>query len=352
MIMEDEQETPVDDSQTLREALEEAFDAQDEVVAAEEAPAEEEVVSEADEPEELELEESTDAPTEDSESDAEEVGQEIDCTAFCRTEEERAAFAELPRNMQEVMSERYSGMESDYKSKLETNAENQRYADGLRSAFQPYEAMLRAEGATHEGAIQNLLDTSYKLRNGTPQQKAELFDQLARQYGVDHDLLSVEDDVFVDPQIRDLQSQIADQNTTIQKMANSTQQEQNDAATRQVEEFMNQVDDGGTLLHPHFVTVQPDILALINSGQATTLEQAYEKALWINPETSSVMQKSIRDEALASVAKEKQSKVDAAKKAGGIAPGSSAVEPTQVKTAPLSLHDELAANWEAMQPQH
>lgn len=49
----------------------------------------------------------------------------------------------------------------------------------------PYEAIIRAEGGTVEGAFKDLLNTAYVLRTGSPQQKAQLIMMTAKQYGVD-----------------------------------------------------------------------------------------------------------------------------------------------------------------------
>ena len=46
---------------------------------------------------------------------------EIDCTTFCRTEEERASFAELSSDMQRVVEQRYKDFEYDYQGKMKEN---------------------------------------------------------------------------------------------------------------------------------------------------------------------------------------------------------------------------------------
>ena len=49
--------------------------------------------------------------------------------------------------------------------------------------------------------------------------------------------------------------------------------------------FVSAKDDNGVLLHPHFSAVKDDMFALLRGGAALDFENAYEKALWLNPQT-------------------------------------------------------------------
>ena len=353
-MSDDEKQEEEQKVNTLREELEAAFDAADfeegpkeepEKVTDEAAPKEEEIIGGPQEEAVPKPEAEQAAEEESSEGDE---AAAIDCTPFCRTDEERATFEGLSREAQEIVSTRYSDFESDYKSKLETNAQDRTFAEEVRAAVSPYEAMLRAEGSDALGAVSAMLNTAYQLRNGTPEQKRQQFDQLARTYGVDIDQLGA-DDEYVDPQMKSLQDQIAAQNQTISQFTTQQQTVQQDTVTQQVVEFTEATDDKGNLKHPHFETIKPEILSLLDTGNAANLEDAYEKALWINTETSAQMRTQLQDSARADVTKEKESKLAAAKKAEGVKPGSSVSEPGAVRTEKLSLHDELLANWDAME---
>lgn len=52
-----------------------------------------------------------------------------------------------------------------------------------------------------------------------------------------------------------------------------------------ISNFVSAKDDNGALLHPHFSAVKDDMFALLRGGAALDFENAYEKALWLNPQT-------------------------------------------------------------------
>ena len=79
-----------------------------------------------------------------------------------------------------------------------------------------------------------------------------------------------------------------------------------------ISNFASAKDDNGRVLHPHFQAVKDDMLALINSGMASNYESAYEKALWINPQTRAELQEKQEAENLQALAEE----ADKAKSAG------------------------------------
>ena len=79
-----------------------------------------------------------------------------------------------------------------------------------------------------------------------------------------------------------------------------------------ISNFASAKDDEGKLLHPHFQAVKEDMLPLINSGMAPDYESAYEKALWVNPQTRAELQEKQEAENLQALADE----ADKAKSAG------------------------------------
>jgi len=62
----------------------------------------------------------------------------------------------------------------------------------IKEIAAPYEAIIRSEGGTVEGAFKDLLNTSYILRAGSPQQKAQAVMQAIQQFGVDLSLVWME----------------------------------------------------------------------------------------------------------------------------------------------------------------
>lgn len=131
-------------------------------------------------------------------------------------------------------------------------------------------------------------------------------------------------------QINEIQQSLANQQAFIQ-----AQQTQN--ANKAFDEFVAAKDEAGALKHPYWQEVRTDMVPLLQNGISTTLEDAYERAIWTN--------KDVREKIIAAQAKaDIDSKVAAASKAkeAGFAPKSKQTAPDRE----LSLREELEAAFE------
>ncbi len=103
---------------------------------------------------------------------------------------------------------------------------------------------------------------------------------------------------YIDPQVAALQQQLAgvqqQLNYTSQAQAYAQQVAQQQQYTQAFEEtngaidnFASQVGPDGKPLYPYFNQLEEDMSALIETGRAQTLHEAYETAKWANPYTRS-----------------------------------------------------------------
>jgi len=75
--------------------------------------------------------------------------------------------------------------EMDIARGLEESANARKFTEQFQQVTQPYEAMMKAEGAqTPLHAVQSLMETAGVLNMGTPQQKAQRIAALIKHYGV------------------------------------------------------------------------------------------------------------------------------------------------------------------------
>lgn len=106
-----------------------------------------------------------------------------------------------------------------------------------------------------------------------------------------------------------------------------------------VENFVNAKDEAGNPAHPHFDKVFRVMGQLMKSGAATSIQDAYDKAVWLDPEIREKMMAAQSDEALKSKVAEaaiaKEAGFDPKSKAAGIKPE-------------LSLEEELAQKFNAL----
>lgn len=67
------------------------------------------------------------------------------------------------------------------------------------------------------------------------------------------------------------------------------QKRQNDAAFFDVSQFERAVDDKGEKKHPYYGLVKNEMIGALKGGEALSLEEAYQKALWLNEQTRDKM---------------------------------------------------------------
>lgn len=230
--------------------------------------------------------------------------------------------------------------------RLEKNAhkgieEKSKELKKFRDAIEPYRHLIPA-GTDESKVIQNLMNAqSYLQRN-----PVEGIRWLMRSYGVDEKQFSptdkgkTEDDPYVDPEIRALREEIsALKDGATQNAENAHRQRQN-ALLAQINQFREETDDQGNLLHPHYNEVQGVMAGLLQSGRANTMDEAYEQAVWALPEyRESIVEQQAREQAEREIA-ERAKKAESAKKAGKSVKGKqSAKESKEPQSLRSSLED-------------
>jgi len=211
----------------------------------------------------------------------------------------------------------------------------------IKEIAAPYEAIIRSEGGTVEGTFKDLLNTSYILRAGTPQQKAMAIQQVIQQFGVDMGLVQ-QGSQRIDPNIAYLQQEIQ----SLRQMASP------DAIKNQLQEQIERdriaADINAFAANPanvHFQEVRSQMGALMTSGQAKNLQDAYDQACWANPSIRANLLKAQQAEEAAKRKAEMEKKKKAAASIQGSPDGSS---PPQ-KTVKRSIEEELREAMKAQQ---
>ena len=152
------------------------------------------------------------------------------------------------------------------------------FAKQIKETLNPYMATINALGVDAPTAIRSLLNADHQLRVGSPSQKAQYLQHLAKQYGVDLSGISQQEgQAPVDPRLQQLQDELHGLKQIIQTGNQQQLDEQRQKIQNEVNLFASDPK------HPYFDEVSDEIVALLKSG--ATLEDAYEKAVWANPVT-------------------------------------------------------------------
>jgi len=248
----------------------------------------------------------------------------------------RAKFAELPPEIQQEVHKR----ERDFSIGLQRNAELAQFGRSLAEVINPYQAMLAAEGANPITVVDDMMRTAYLLRTAPPQQKVQLFRQVAQQFGVDLQSLTAEEP-YVDPQIAALQARQQQLEQYLQQQALQAQQASQASQAQETSRLTNEIDDfASDPAHPHFEEVRADMAALLKAGRAQGLADAYEMAIWARSDIRS----SLLD------AQEAKRKAEAAKRAKEAAAAAVSVRGSPhggpgLPAPRASLREELEAAW-------
>lgn len=189
-------------------------------------------------------------------------------------------------------------------------------AEAFHGAVAPYQAHLASKGVSAPQAVQTLLAAEYQLSTGTPEHKAKILSQLARDYGVEVDALyELEDPEPVNPAIVQIQQRQA----ALERSIMGERQQAAAQVMQQVEAditaFADEKDAGGNLLRPHFAEVRDAMGDDIRQHPETDIQAAYDNAVWANPK--------LRKQALAQQRSAPTSKPPTANKPRKVAKGPS-----------------------------
>jgi hypothetical protein len=174
------------------------------------------------------------------------------------------------------------------------------FADTMQEAIEPYLPTIQGMGLTPEKAVSALMQADYTLRTAPPQQKMQLFAQLAQSYGINLGAMGANPQAApqnsVDPLVWQLQNELNNVRGEVMGWKQQQEMQQNQQLLGEINQFSLKAD--------HFEEARPTMIQLLQSGMAETLEDAYEKAIRLNPDLFDQINKAQQAEASAKQAKE------------------------------------------------
>lgn len=234
--------------------------------------------------------------------------------------EEAEAIASNPTALQAFMrrsEEMHKGLEQ-YREKAQ-------FGDQMVQAISPYMATIQSLGVHPAMAVQKLMAADHSLRYGTPQQKQQMLTQIARDYGVD--LGEVQqyqaDQPYIDPQVQQLQSQLGQMQNWIMQQTQAREQQERAALNSEIAAFAQDPSNA------YFNDVKNEMAGLLQAGLASTLKEAYDKAIFANPNIRTQVLAQQQAKAEEARKQEASQKALAAKKAASVNVSRKGVMPAQ-----------------------
>ncbi len=167
--------------------------------------------------------------------------------------------------------------ESDYFSGVSKYKQGAEAAQAYQQALGPYMPTIKQLGLEPHVAVQSLLEADRRLRHGTDQERAAYYAQLGQMYGITKAEAARGGETQSDPLYSELKGEIS----RLQSHIHGIEQRNRVASEAEVSSEVNTFAQG----KEHFEAVREDMAALIQSGLVNTLDEAYERSLWLNPET-------------------------------------------------------------------
>ena len=186
--------------------------------------------------------------------------------------------------------------EEQMKAGIEPLKAKAQFADEINEVVQPYMQTIQGLGIDAPKAVKALLEADHALRYSTPEQKLQLFGRLAQQYGVNlGQMANLPQQVAVDPTVYALQNELNSVRGEVNNWKQQQEQAQNSALLGEINQFSQKAE--------HFEEARPVMIQLLQSGVATDHQDAYDKAVRLDPNLFETIQQS------------KQAEVDAQKRA-------------------------------------
>ena len=159
------------------------------------------------------------------------------------------------------------------------------YADQMQEVVQPFMQTISGLGIDPPRAVKALLEADHALRYSTPEQKLQLFNRLAQQYGVNlGHMEGLPQQTLADPAVYALQNELNAVRGEVNTWKQQQEQAQNQTLLGEIGQFSQKAE--------HFEEARPAMIQLLQSGMATDLQDAYEKAIRLDPNLFDAVQQS------------------------------------------------------------
>jgi hypothetical protein len=251
--------------------------------------------------------------------------------------EARESWKDVPAEAQAYIKQR----ERQVSEGMQKYASEAKRAGQMDNVLRPHSQYLAMNGGPGK-AIEGLLQAGSSLQMGSPTQKAQTIAGLIQSFGID---ISTLDNLLVGnappegvQQNQAVQDAVNQAVAPYQQTMRGLQAREQAEYQRQQQETSNEVNNFGST-HEFYNDVRGDMADFLDiaakHGQSLTMEDAYKKAVAMNPQISTIVDSRANANNLA------QKRKAAASITGSLGgPGG--------KDAPNSLTDQLNAAWDAV----
>lgn len=243
-------------------------------------------------------------------------------------------WKDLPADVRSEISKR----EQDIHQMVTRHDGELRLGREMKDILTPYIPVIQAANSTPAQAVNNLLNTAYKLRTGDAATKTAMIRQIAQEYDIDLNAASQAQE-YNDPVIAQLKQQVEE----LKQLANPVTLKSQLQEDFERDKVKSEVDAfASDPANVHYEQVKGIMASLLGNGQARDMKEAYDMACYANPHIRSTLEAQKRSEQQA----KRQAEIAAKKHAAASVTGSPAISNSSAKTNPkASVEDDLRAAW-------
>ena len=217
------------------------------------------------------------------------------------------------------------------------------FADAMNQALEPYLPTIQGLGLKPEQAVAALAQADYTLRTAPPDQRYQYLVNLAAQYGINLNATGQagqQPQTTVDPLVWQLQNELNNVRGEVMGWKQQQEMVENQTLLSEINSFAEKAE--------YFEEARPKMISLLQTGEAQTLEDAYDQAIWSNKELRQKMLESQQASQAAKVVAEKNRAAKAARAAAvsvrGSTPGTNTAPKAHSRRALLEeAFDESSA---------
>jgi chemotaxis protein histidine kinase CheA len=190
--------------------------------------------------------------------------------------------------------------ESEYKKGVSTYKAEADRARSYEEAIAPFIPELQAQNISPAAWINNLGRAHMILTKAPMEQKVQMFQRLAQDYGIQlnsEGVAPIQQDAYT----QQLMNQLNQVNQEVSSIKSRFQQEENQRLTNEIERVRSDAEK-----FPHFDVVREEMAQLLELGKAQDLETAYKKAVRMNDDVWALEQDRLLKEARQTTIKAQQ----------------------------------------------
>lgn len=256
----------------------------------------------------------------------------------------KEAWTKLPPEARAEISRR----EREMSQFISQNDHHKRFTESFAKIVQPYSHLIQAQGSTPLQAVRNVFSTMAALTTGNREQKARVIAEIISNYDIDIPILdkvlsgeagqpTQQRQGTMDPSVlQALQPMYAfmDEIKSARQANEERKRQEAEAAIQQHESL------------PYFDDLREDMADIMEvaakRGIELSLEQAYERAVALNPEISKIVQ---QKKAIEEAKKNGGTRMARARRAASTISGAPAGSPDG-KSTPKSRREQIEAAWD------